>query len=181
MQAPSYECFLSFCHFFSLNDLLYNICGSFLPLHFLFLAHCPSTYQAVSSDIPTFYNKRKGSEWVSLQTQVLGNNQQTLCTLTTSERCYRIKHKGREQNFLGTGDVTVFFRRQPLDPLRLMCSKQLKSWDKRSFNSLVHHSRDSVESRLRAWSMPSEKHRTKERQNPNHLKKQLRDKDSERD
>lgn len=141
MQAPLYECFLSFCHLFSLNDLLYNISGLFLPLHFLFLARCPSTYQAVSSDIPTFYNKRKGSEWVSLQTQVLRNNQQTLCTLTIFECCYRIKHKDREQNCLRTGDVTVFFRRQPLDPLGLLCSKQLKSCDKRSFNSLVHHSR----------------------------------------
>jgi len=138
MQAPSYECFLSLCHLFSLNDLLYDICGLLLPRHFLFLARCPSTYQAVSSDIPTFY-KRKDSEWVSLQTQALRNNQQTLHTLTTFECCYQIKHKGREQNCLRTGDVTVFFRRQPLDPLRLMYSKKLRSCDKRSFNSLVHH------------------------------------------
>ena len=139
-KHPLYECFLSLCCLFSLNDLLYNICSLFLPLHFLFLAHCPSTYQPVSSDIPTSY-KKKGSEWVSLQTHTLRNNQQTLCTLTTFESCYQIKHKGREQNCLRTGDVTVFFRRQPLDPLRLMCSKKLKSCDKRSFNSSVHHSR----------------------------------------
>lgn len=141
MQAPSNERLLSLCHLFSRNDLLYNICALFLPLRFLLLARCPSTYQAVSSDILTFYKKRKGSEWVSLQTHALSNNQQTLCTLTTFECCYRIKRKGREQNCLRTGDVTVFFRRQPLDPLRLMCSRKLKSCDKRSFNSLVHHLR----------------------------------------
>lgn len=113
----------------------------FLLLHFLFLARCPSTYRAVSSDILTFYNKRKARGWVSLQTHVHRNNQQALCTRTTFECCYQIKHKGREQNYLRTGDVTVFFRRQPLDPLRLMCSKKLKSCGKRSFNYLVHHSR----------------------------------------
>ena len=141
MQAPSQDCFLSLCHLFSLKDLLYNICGLFLLLRFLFLARCPSTYQAVSSDIPTFYNKRKDSEWVSLHTHVLRNNQQTFCTLTTFECCYQIKHKNREQNCLRTGDVTVFFRKQPLDLLKIMCSKKLKSYNKRSFNSLVHHSR----------------------------------------
>lgn len=77
---------------------------------------------------------------------VLRNNQQTLCTLTTFECCYQIKYKGREQNYLRTGDVTVFFRRQPLDPLRRMSSKKLKSCDKRSFNSSVHHLRTG-----RAW------------------------------
>lgn len=108
MQAPSYECFLSLCHLFSLNDLPYNICALFLPLHFLFLARCPSTYQAVSSDILTFYNKRKGRGWVSLQTHAHRNNQQTLRTLTTFECCYQIKHKGKEQNYLRTGMLLSF-------------------------------------------------------------------------
>lgn len=38
----------------------------------------------------------------------LKNNQQTLCTLTTFESSYQIKHKGREQNCSRTGDVTLF-------------------------------------------------------------------------
>lgn len=93
---------LSLCHLFLLNDVLHSICGFFLTLHFLFLARCPSMYPAVSSDIPTVYNERKGSEWVSMQTHTLRNNQQTCCTLTTFESCYQIKHKGREQNCFRT-------------------------------------------------------------------------------
>lgn len=103
------ECFLHLCHLFSRGDLLCIICALFLPQHFLFLTRCPSICQAVSSDIPTFCNKRKGREWVSLQTK-LGNNQQTLCTLTAFQSFCQTQHRGRHQNWCRTADATCLFQ-----------------------------------------------------------------------
>lgn len=140
MQAPSQGYFRSLCRLFSLNDPLYNGCALFLPLRFLFLARCPSTYQAVSSDILNFIVRGRAVNGVHRK-HTQRNNQQTLCTLTTFECCYQTEHKGRDQNYWRTGDITVFFRRKPLDPLRLTCSQKLKSCDHRHFNSLVPHLR----------------------------------------
>lgn len=128
--SPKCGCFLPFFHLFSLSDLLWVICALFLPQHFLLLTRCPSIYQAASSDIPTFYNKRKGREWVSLQTK-LRNKQQSLCTLTASESFCQTQHK--EQNAAQQLMLLVFFRRQPLDPLRLLCSKETQEMCQKKF------------------------------------------------
>lgn len=148
-------------HLFAPSDLLCIICALFLPQHFLFLTRCPSTYQAVSADIPTSYCKRRGREWASLQTN-LRDNQQTLCTLTASESFYQCQQRQRTELLQNSWWYLSFSGDNLLTHWGFCVPEKLKNRANRNFTSFVLCSkrRGMVQQLLHTqarwwWSMPS--------------------------
>lgn len=131
---PNLGCFSVFAiFFFSLNDLLHNICGLFLPLHFLFLACCPSTYQAVSSDIRASYNK-EGQQVGFLTDTHSGATSKPSAPLQLFSTAIKSNIKTEDRW------CYCLLQERASWCTRVVCSKKLRRFAKRSSKSLVHHS-----------------------------------------